>query len=389
MALGLRGSGSWGSDERPKSYREGILYRHQNAAPLTALLNRMKQEECTDPEFKIFTKNLPLQRIKVNGTQSDTAQLFITVDTAAGAYAGAFGVRKGHILKNQTTGEKFYVSADPSSDTSIPVVRSWGSVAASTITDDDILWVIGTTNEEGSAYPSAVYSDPTVTTNYCQIFRDSLELTNTGAAIELRTGKPLVEAKRETLERHAIQMEKAFFFGEAIQDTSGSQPKRTTGGLDNFVTTNVTDFASTSVSIDGWETFLRSAFQFESKEKIAFCGDLSLDIINKIARNHSQIMSDVSKEMYGVNCQKWQTPFGTLGLINHPLLRDELNDWLYVVDPKNLVYRYLRGRDTQYLTNRQNPGDDKVVHEFLTECGLEIRHEAAFAIAQNMTAFVA
>ena len=40
--LGMRGTGDWATDERPKNYRQGILYLYPNgSAPLTGLLSKM------------------------------------------------------------------------------------------------------------------------------------------------------------------------------------------------------------------------------------------------------------------------------------------------------------------------------------------------------------
>ena len=41
---GLRGTGDWGTDERPKNFRELILWANPNCrAPLFALMARMKK----------------------------------------------------------------------------------------------------------------------------------------------------------------------------------------------------------------------------------------------------------------------------------------------------------------------------------------------------------
>ena len=43
--LGLRGTGDWGTDERPKNFRESILWMEPNGnAPLTALLSKARSE---------------------------------------------------------------------------------------------------------------------------------------------------------------------------------------------------------------------------------------------------------------------------------------------------------------------------------------------------------
>ena len=44
---GLRGTGDWGTDERPKNFRELILWRDPNGTtPLTAIMSRLKNIVC-------------------------------------------------------------------------------------------------------------------------------------------------------------------------------------------------------------------------------------------------------------------------------------------------------------------------------------------------------
>lgn len=53
--LGLRGSGSFSADERPKNWREMLLYLFPNGeAPLTAVLSLLKSEGTDDPEFNYW-----------------------------------------------------------------------------------------------------------------------------------------------------------------------------------------------------------------------------------------------------------------------------------------------------------------------------------------------
>ena len=67
--LGMRGTGDWATDERPKNWRQGILYLYPNgSAPLTGLLSKMSEESVDDPEFTWWTKTLPVQ----GGTVVDT-----------------------------------------------------------------------------------------------------------------------------------------------------------------------------------------------------------------------------------------------------------------------------------------------------------------------------
>jgi hypothetical protein len=49
---GLRGTGDWGTDERPKDFREYILWRNPNGGtPITGLMSKTGKDKTTDPEF--------------------------------------------------------------------------------------------------------------------------------------------------------------------------------------------------------------------------------------------------------------------------------------------------------------------------------------------------
>ena len=45
----------------------------------------------------------------------------------------------------------------------------------------------------------------------------------------------------------------------------------------------------------------------------------------------------------------------------------------FILDPENVRYAYLDGRDTKLQLNVQNNDVDGVVDEYLTECSLEVR----------------
>ena len=75
---GLRGTGDWGTDERPKNFREMILWRNPNGmAPITALLSKMKSESTSDPEFSWWEEELNALRLTVNYTTG-----YATTDTS-------------------------------------------------------------------------------------------------------------------------------------------------------------------------------------------------------------------------------------------------------------------------------------------------------------------
>ena len=63
---GLRDTGNWDANERPKNWREGILRLYPNGmAPLTALTNQMKTKPTDDPEFNSYREaaEMPSHRL--------------------------------------------------------------------------------------------------------------------------------------------------------------------------------------------------------------------------------------------------------------------------------------------------------------------------------------
>lgn len=382
--LGLRGTGSWGADERPKHYRETLLFLFPNGdAPITALTSKLSRQSVTDPEYKWFEKGLPTRRVTANGA-------FTAVATSITVGANAKAMRNGDVILNERTLEQMWVTADPTSDTAIAVARGKGSTTAAAGLDADGLVVIGRAYAEGAGVPTAVSFDPALKTNYLQIFRTPVNLTETAKSTTLRLGKPLKELKREALQMHAIDMEMAFLFGKPEEDLSGSQPKRTTGGLRHFITSNVFDPGG-SLTEALWDSYMRDIFAKGSTEKLYLCGNTQLMVLSQLAKAKGQInLTPTVDASYGIKLVEYITPFGTLFLKGHPLLSNNptFKSWGFAVDVKHLAYHYAEGRDTKYLPNRQAPGDDVQTDEYLTEAGLEVQFEDAHGIIKNVTAFI-
>src|SRR5690242_3202533 len=387
--LGLRGTGSWSSDERPKNYRELILLLFPNSPlSLTALMSKLQVRATNDPEFKIFTKNLPTQRVIVSGSQTSGDTTIETQGSGASVV-----LKKGHSLINERTLEVIWVSADPTTPFNQFTAARGKGVSAASMNDGDGLLIVGSHHQEGAAVPTAITFDPSVVNNYTQIFRTSLHLTNTAKATNLRTGSDLEERQRETLEIHAIERELAYIFGTGVEDTSGAQPERTTKGFISLVTTNVKDFAG-SVDIDSWESFMEDVFEDGSSEKLLLAGNTAITNINKVARIHGEIQMTPMSETYGMMLDRYRTPYGFLQIRQHPLFSKNatFRSWGIIVDPEYLADRILSGngvnRDTNYLENRQNAGDDATKDEWLTESGLELDFDTCNAVFKNASAFV-
>ena len=81
---GLRGTGQFDSDFRPKNYRElYTLLEPNGSAPLNALLSMTSSEATDDPEFRLFKDELPLQPFRSTRVLTTTTLKFFGLLTAS------------------------------------------------------------------------------------------------------------------------------------------------------------------------------------------------------------------------------------------------------------------------------------------------------------------
>lgn len=405
--LGMRGSGDFSvTGQRPENWREMILYLYPNGkAPLTAIMSMMKSEKTDDPIFHWFEKELDGQRVAVTGLYEDTGLSDAWAngeELAAGtsvyvkmAAAGLDTFKVGHVIMltngTQTSGAfritgfiTAKTAAGASSYLTVKLTETYTMNGATY----DVAWVVGTAHSEGDTSGSSIMYDPTEKSNYTQIFRNSLEQTRTAAKTRLRTGDSVKTAKKEALELHSMEMEKAFIFNAAKYATTGTngKPLRVSAGLRGLITTNKADFTTASGTStwaaggeDWFEARLEEVFRYGSEEKLMLCGSGAIVGINALAKANATYQLQPMTTSYGIKVVQWVTPFGVLNLKTHPLMTLEptTRNTGVIIDPKFLTYRFVD--DTTYKPNIQANDLDGEKSEYLTEAGLELHFEKAFA----------
>lgn len=405
---GLRHTSNFVTDQRPKNWREGILMLYPNGqTPLYALSSLMKERKVDDPEFAWWEKQLPAQRLKLGAAMiaGDTTFTLTNDVTGDGSMylTTALQLKAGHLLRVEQTGEVVRVASNPSSATSISVTRAFGETAAAAVNIatagvNPYLLVIGTAYEENSLAPTGINYDAGKQYNYTQIFRNTLEMSRTAQRTRLRTGDQMKEAKREALELHSIEMEKAFFWGERLETTTSSKPIRTTRGVNRWIraaaATNVVDKAGAATDLETLEGWLEQMFRYGSSQKTAFCGNTALLTIGQIIRRNSSWTLDAGEE-YKMKVTRLTTPFGELLLKPHPLFNQNQggttggtayygnSSTMIVLDMANIHYTYVD--DTKYDAEMRTPGQDGMIGGYLTECGLEVHHPLSHFIVTGLT----
>ncbi len=387
---GLRGTGDWGVDERPKNFREMILWRNPNGqAPLTALMSKMKTEKTDDPEFSWWEEQLDVVKVIVDGVQTSG-------DTALELVSGGLKLVIGDLLLVSKTEVAAYdnelveVTA-VADDTNITIARGAAGSSAAAMADLDTLTKIGNVFAEGTVSPTVTNENPVKLKNFAQIFKTAYELTGTVQVTRARTGDPLKNDKKRKMFQHSVALEMAYLFGKNFETTGANgKPKRYLGGLREFITTNAKIY-TTGVDEDGFLDDTFKVFDFDSgtagNERLVFAGNGYLNNLNKLAKNasSSRINFDSVVRVYGMELQRWILPQGTFFVRSHPLMNTHpiYTDSAFFIDPSAIVYRPLR--DTKPEDNIQANDADTRKGQWMTEAGIEVRHEGTMAYHGNFT----
>lgn len=425
---GIRGSGNWETDQRPKSWREGTLLLEPNGdAPLFALTSKLREKQIDDPEHSWWTKALSQDTVTTAGIFEDVAvsnAYDASDDYAAGATvyakltaANIADFKVGHIVRfSDASGDSVMtpiqgrvmgrINNGASSVLAIKLLEADGAGTGDLSTCDQ-LTILGTAYAEASQMPASISYNPSKRTNYTQIFIDSLRGSRTMSRTRLRTGDQKQESKRETLQYHNMGVEKSLFWGVPTESTDSAtgMPIRTMGGIEYFLKTyassNIVDYKADAnftgqewiVGGEEWlDSVIEQLFRYgTSTQKLCYCGPGALTAINKIAKASGLFSLDSDTVGYGIKVKKYNNAHGDLLLQKHPLFNKhpEWNNTIVAVEPKNMTYLYID--DTMYIDDparaKLRGGAqfiDGFIEGYLTECSLELAFPEQFMIMKSV-----
>ena len=392
---GVRGTGDWATDERPKNFREYILWRNPNGTtPVLGLMAKVGKESTDDPEFAWWDEPVDIVRVQVNGALG-TTDTTITIDSTDNSTANpdnSWGVG-GHLVPGDilmvepsadaATFTVEYVEVTQGiSDTQFVVRRAVAGSTAATIADNAWMLKIGSSFSEGTSEPKATSRNPTKYKNYTQIFKTAYDVTRTATKTKTRTGDVLKNERKRRAFDHARDQELALMFGRASETTGDNgKPKRTMDGLRRFIPAKTTTVFTGAVTFTATtNNFLDSCykvFDFDTNagdERIALCGNKALNELNKVVAKDTNTKFEMGEtiKMYGMNLRTVYLPQGTLFLRTHPLLNRHplYSNSMWLIDFSALKWRYLL--DTDFQDNIQNKGEDATRGQWITEAGLEV-----------------
>lgn len=379
-----------------RSFAGQILRRFPNgSAPIYALTSQGGKSRAKASTHGYFSKTMSF--VSLTSGAGAAALTTLVMSSAAGLLAGM-------VLHNLRTGENVRVTADATHATDVDVTRGFGRVAAAAILANDRWILVGTALPEGSLRPTARRMTTVYISNYTQIFRNAWAITDTARASYAEAGySNIQEDRNDCAILHATEIESAIIWGQAKMDTTGAQPLHATQGiidaLKQYAPTNINAAAATT-NYAQLVSLVEPAFTYSTNmgnptERIAFCDNQAMKVLNDIGRKSGQVTMSNDVTSFGMRFTRFQFYNGSINLVTHPLMNGLSTGGLaLIMDMAALKLAYLDGRDTkneEYGTNGKivENGIDAVGGSLTTEFAVEFINPAACACITGLTAGVA
>ncbi len=371
--------GVFASDQGIQGDRKGdfasalLQVNPTGTAPLLALSSGMESASAMDTAVTWFEENHISGRINATNN-AGTATSVIVDDVTI--------VVPGSIFLVEASGEYMFVQSVAGS--TLTVIRGFAGTTVTTFDGSSTpvpIQRIATAHEEGSARPVAVANLGFPRFNYMQIFRNTWDVTGTARNVEFHTGNLVAKNKRDAGFFHAEDIERALWFGRKSIGVKNGRPFRTMDGILSQITTNVTVEGGNTTQDElnaHWEAVFGRNIKGKPNERIAFCGNTVITVINAIARIDGVNNLSPGQTEFGFKITKWMTPYGDLSLMTHPLFNESpvWTEDLYTLHPGAIRMRWLR-RTSEDSNDRDGTraGADADFGVFTSELCVEYRAE--------------
>lgn len=292
------------------------------------------------------------------------------------------------ILYVESTGERMYVTA--ASGLTVTVQRGFAGTPITTIDGSATAvgaFVIGSSFEEASDAPAPMMTVGYPMMNYSQIFRDSWANSRTATKIDWHTGDKVAKNKQDAIANHAKGIERALLFGCRSMFTTDGRQNSTMDGLVNMIKTNVATTADGQLSWFDLIDFIAQLYEYnvdgQPQERVAFCGNNVVSVINKLVYNRNDIRITVGQTDYGIKVNTIHTAFGDLTLLTHPMFNASPT-WrnnLLVYHPGAVTLDYM---DDALITDSTPPGMDGEKYTITSELTMEYACEKSAGLFTNI-----
>ena len=283
------------------------------------------------------------------------------------------------------------VTATPTT-TTVAIARAVGEESAAAATQNDQLFIIGDSSEEGTDTSPILMPTKTNPYNYMEITKTDIGWTGTAKASEVY-GKSDPDVDRvKAIVKHARELEKKYIVGQRYYTASGaisSKAHRTMRGVMTWISTNYQAMGG-EMTQEEFENHLRKVFRYGSNKKLLVASGKVISVINSFAQ--SKVTPAEFNSTYGLKLSKYITPFGDLDIAYSPLLEnaslDDFNGLAgtgIILDIANLEVHHLPNRYMVHMMDTQDPGVDGEQEEILSECTIKVAQEKMHSYFDGVT----
>lgn len=357
----------------------------------------MKLNVATAKSFKEqWMEDQYLPRNTALSATAAAADTNLAVTTNEGQYA-----KVNDIGKFVQTGEAFRITAVGAS--AWTVVRAIGSVSAATAatgTAQGGIIIIAGSNAQGGTLPTAIVTQKTSNYNYTQTIRNSYRFTADAEWVNWYSGNPLAYHRKQTGVTHKREIEQACWFGARSYTSDGGngKPLTTMGGIDEYLSTNITDVAGT-LDKGAWNDFLRSGLEYgERTRKVLFASPIVAQVLSEFLQDN-WVRSTPDQTVWGVNVD---AVISAVHGARIPVIVK--NDWrrfgegtgkhlgsrAYLLDMTQveLVKAPATRKGPRYMAlypDREANDADETAEEYLSQVTLKVKTEKAHALLRGVT----
>jgi len=379
-ALGTQGTNGINQDQRPIDMMDDVFQYDPPGSPLLNIITRRSQVK---PAKSTEVKHLEDDIV----TEWDVTTQSRVAGDGTVTVANPAIYQNGDIIRVPSTGETLRVTNVNVGTSTLTITRSWGTTAAASIGNGAALLNMGAAEMEGDVAPPAKATVTVTKSNYTQIFKETVHITRTAENEDVYGGNERARQQKKAGARHAQDIEQTLLHGEKNIDTStGTYPIRSAGGLDEHITTNVL-LVNGALLESEFHAFIGEVFRHTVRpgrtKKLLFCSRAMLGTIAGWGLAKIQTNSGLGQK-YGLSITEYLSPYGTLEIINHPLLEQGFAGSAYIVDPDGVWLRPYRR--TKLETGIQTPGEDAFKDQYITETSFSFAKERAFGKLVGVTA---
>lgn len=323
---------------------DDIAMLEKDKVPLLTIMTKIKSLSAKNIQYGHFENQLPESRTQINYASYTAGDEDLVVDDAT-------MLRVNDIVKIPRTGECILVSGVTVSGNHLLCAggRGFGETSAAAIVDNDEVEIIGNAYADNSGVENQVITLETYVYNYLQLFKHSVQFGYRNLSTDKygEGGKERTRRQHDIGVFHAIQIEKAFWFGERKWDTTADTS--TTRGIIKHL------IAASCYSTPGYlthyefEEFLRQGMRYSSSggpggTKLLFCSELIISIISSWA--FAKIQTETGDTEFGLGIQTYISPHGRVKLIkNFHFQGNTYGGFGALIDIKGIKKRFMRASE--------------------------------------------